>query len=175
MPAEKVPDALNRYLPEDISAHTAKEVDDSFHPRYSCKGKEYVYRIWNGRSRNPFFAATSYHFPSPLDEKKMARAAAKIPGKRDFSAFCAAGSSVDDKVRTVFSCDVSRDGDLVEIKVSGDGFLYNMVRIICGTLIEVSSGKIDSEEIGEIILSKDRSRAGFTAPAKGLILNRVFY
>ena len=175
IPADRVPLAMNIMLPADIAVKSAVPVPDSFHPRYDVKSKEYRYRILNSRIRDPFLAGRAYQFPVPLDTVLMNRAAGYFVGTHDFSAFTASGSDVADRVRTVYNCSVTSDGDIVTVTVSGNGFLYNMVRIIAGTLIDVSCGKICADSIPEIIASLDRERAGFTAPACGLYLYRVEY
>ncbi|MBP3329923.1 MAG: tRNA pseudouridine(38-40) synthase TruA [Clostridia bacterium] len=171
----KIPEALNANLPSDISVKSCKEMPLDFHARYDCKGKEYVYRIWNAQVRNPFADKLSYHYKYDLDAEMLSLEAKAFIGKHDFSAFCAAGSSVEDKVREIYSFDVIRQGEEVFFRVSGNGFLYNMVRIMVGTLLDISSGKIEKGTIGEIIESEDRNRAGFTVPASGLYLNSVYY
>ncbi len=175
IPAEKVPAALNANLPLDISVLSCKEVELDFHARYDCKGKEYVYKIWNSQVRNPFYNNLYYHYKYDIDVEKLDKEAKSFIGKYDFTSFCASGSSVEDKVREIYSFDVKRYGDEVYFTVSGDGFLYNMVRIMVGTLLNISNGKIKENTMKEIILSKDRSNAGFTVPPEGLYLNRVFY
>lgn len=173
--AEKIPDALNFYLPPDISVYDCREVDFGFHARYDCKGKEYVYLIYNGRYRNPFYENKALFYPFPLDEKTMDEEAKSFIGRHDFSAFCSAGSEVQSKVREIFDCTVSRKGDIIEFKVSGDGFLYNMVRIIVGTLLDIQRGKIDRGQIPSMLSSGIRETAGATAAPEGLYLNKVFY
>ncbi len=175
IPLEALPTVLNQNLPCDISVTDASAVPDSFHVRYNVKEKEYEYLILNSEVRNPFLEDRAYRYPKALDALKMNEAAAKIVGKKDFCSFMAKGSSVCDTVRNVTGCSVYREGDLIHIRISADGFLYNMVRIIVGTLIEVSEGKISPEDIEKVISSKDRSKAGFTAPACGLYLVRVEY
>lgn len=175
IPPERVPAALNAHLPRDIAVYDCRLVSEDFHPRYDALGKRYVYRIWNHPARDPFWEGRAYHFGRRLREDVMATAAADIVGRHDFAAFCAAGSSVEDTVRTVRACTVRRQGDLIEITVEADGFLYNMVRIIVGTLLEVESGKLPRDGIPAIIDSRDRSKAGATAPACGLYLEEVFY
>ncbi len=175
IPAEALPYAANNALPSDISVITCKDVPDSFHARYDVKYKEYEYIIFNGKQRSPFFEGRALHYPHKLDAELMNKAAAVFCGTHDFKAFMAQGSDISDTVRTVYCCSAERDGELVRIRISADGFLYNMVRIIVGTLIYVSEGKIAADGIGEIIVSKDRMRAGFTAPPYGLYLNRVVY
>ncbi len=175
IPVDRLPLALNIFLPEDISVKKADIVSDTFHPRYDVRLKEYEYLILNSKVRDPFLFGRAYLYPLPLDEKMMNRAAEHLKGTHDFSAFMTSGSDVSDCVRTIYDCTVTRNGSLVSIRISGSGFLYNMVRIITGTLIEVSAGRFSPEDIDSILASRDRSRAGFTAPACGLYLNRVVY
>lgn len=175
IPAERVPAALNAHLPRDIAVYDCRVVEDSFHPRYDATGKRYVYRIWNHPYRHPFWEGRAYHFGRRLNADVMNDAAKGMLGTHDFTAFCSVGSSVEDRVRTVRRCEVRRQGDLVEITVEADGFLYNMVRIMVGTLLDVESGKISAEAIPAIIASMDRNKAGVTAPAEGLYLEEVFY
>jgi len=174
-PIEKVADALNHYLPDDISVKEAKVAPETFHPRYDVRSKEYRYVIWNAREKNPFLSHRALHWPAPLDEAAMNEAAAHFIGEHDFAAFCAAGSSVSSTVRHIYSASVTREGDKVVFSVEGNGFLYNMVRIMVGTLISVSGGKIAPGDISAIIESKDRASAGFTVPPDGLYLHRVNY
>ncbi len=175
VPLDRVPAAMNNLLPDDIAVYTAEAKSEDFHPRYSAKSKQYRYVIWNGRQKNPFMNNRAYHYAKPLDAEKMSKAAEKFIGEHDFRGFMSSGSSVESTVRTIYDASVVREGDCVIFTVSGNGFLYNMVRIIVGTLIAVSEGKIPLDEIDEIIASCDRSRAGMTAPACGLYLNRVTY
>ena len=175
IPTEKIPIALNLYLPDDIAIKAAETVSDGFHVRYDVRSKEYEYLILNSRIRSPFLRSRAYFYSFPLDDKLMNEAAQYFLGTHDFSAFMSSGSDVEDMVRTIYSCAVERKGELITVRISGNGFLYNMVRIIVGTLIEVSCGKIEPEKIPKIIASKERSMAGFTAPACGLYLNRVEY
>ena len=174
----KIPRAMSAHLPDDISVFEASLVDSDFHPRYDVKYKEYIYRIYNGNVRDPFEMGRSLYVPQALSEDAVARmkeAASHFVGKQDFSAFMAQGSQVESTVRNVVYADVSRDGDIITFKVAADGFLYNMVRIMAGTLISVGLGKIDPADIPEIILSCNRERAGMTAAAHGLYLNKVIY
>lgn len=175
IPIDRIPSALSFYLPQDIAVKSAYAVNGDFHPRYDVKYKEYVYHVWNARERNPFLADRSWHYPRLLDVDAMAEAAEFFVGKYDFSAFMAANSSVKDTVRTVFEADVYKDGDEIIFRVRGDGFLYNMVRIMMGTLVYVGEKRISPQDIREIIASRDRSRAGVTAPPQGLFLNKVVY
>ena len=178
IPTEKIAQAMSVRLPNDISVLSASEVDDSFHPRYDVLYKEYVYQIWNGRARNPFLVDRSWHCPKPIDDDAllcMQKAAKLFIGKKDFASFMAADSKIKDSVRTVTDASVIRDGDLIIFKVSADGFLYNMVRIFTGTLVDVAYGRINVEDIEKIISACDRKKAGSTAPPEGLFLNKVVY
>lgn len=167
--------SLNAVLPNDISVLSCEEVPFEFHARYDCVSKEYKYLIWNGIARNPFYLNRALNYPYKLDIDMLNIEAEAFVGTYDFSAFCSADSSVEDKTRTVKSIGFKRYGDLVEFSVEADGFLYNMVRIIIGTLLDINEGKIPKGTISEIILSKDRGKAGKTAPASGLYLNKVNY
>ena len=175
IPAEKIPIALNHYLPDDISVIEASYVSDDFHPRYDAKYKEYEYLILNTPIKDPFLTNKVFHYPKKLDIDKMNRATECFIGKHDFAAFMSSGSSVEDTVRTIKYFTVSECGNIVKINVAADGFLYNMVRILVGTLIDVSNGKIAIEDIPTVIEQKDRKKAGFTAPPQGLYLNKIFY
>lgn len=178
IPADKLPIAVARFLPNDLSLFYAEECDDTFHPRYDVKEKEYLYRIINRPIYDPFEFGRAWFLSRPISDEGlelMKKAATHFIGKYDFSAFMAEGSDVEDTVRNVTSLSVERNGDLIEIRISADGFLYNMVRIIVGTLTEVAFGRISHDLISDIILSCDRSRAGMTAPAEGLFLNKVIY
>ncbi len=173
--AEKIPAALNAYLPFDIAVKSSREVPDDFHARYNCKGKEYIYKVWNSQIRNPFYEKRYYHYKYSIDTDLLNSEAQSFVGVHDFSAFCATGSAVEDKVREIFDFKVVRNGDEVLFFVSGNGFLYNMVRIMVGTLLDISSGKIEKNSIDRILKSGKRESAGFTVPPDGLYLNRVFY
>lgn len=167
--------ALNTYLPEDVAAYDCKKVDMDFHPRYNCKLKEYIYKIYNGKYRNPFYAKYALWYRWNIDAEYLNNEAQAFVGKYDYSGFCSIKSDVEDTVREIYSFKVWREDDFVYFKVCGDGFLYNMVRIMVGTLLFVSEGKIKSGELKSIILSKDRKKAGKTAPPQGLYLNNVSY
>lgn len=175
VPLEKIPRAINTFLPEDISVYSAVAVEDDFHPRYDVKYKEYAYYIYTRAERDAFRSGRVWHYPKSLDIDAMSEAAKHFVGKYDFAAFMAQGSKIVDTVRTVNHAEVKRDGDLVIFKVSADGFLYNMVRIMVGTLISVGEKKTSPSEIEKIIKCLDRKAAGITAPACGLYLNRVVY
>ena len=175
IPCGRLMRALNARLPPEIAATGCREVPQEFHARYSCAGKRYRYRILNAPVRDPFWEGLALYWPQPLDAELLDRQAKDFLGTHDFSAFRNAGSSVEDPVRTVFECGVTRTGTLVELTAAGDGFLYNMVRIMAGTLLDMARGSVPAGSIPEIIESRDRSRAGMTAPACGLILEKVFY
>ena len=175
IPCEKVPLALNTALPDDIAVLYCKEVDGDFHARYCAKGKRYVYRLYDSHLRDPFINRYSVQYKGKLNVEAMNLAAQSFVGKHDFSAFCASGSEVEDRVRTVYEMRVDRIGNEVAVTVSADGFLYNMVRIMVGTLLEVSEGKLSAEDIKIALDTGKRELAGRTAAAKGLCLDRVFY
>lgn len=175
IPAERLPKALAFALPKDICVMEAQVVEDDFSVRRAVKGKEYMYLLWTKQYMDPFLCDRAWHYTRPLDVEKMNAAAQKLVGTHDFAAFMASGSDIIDTVRTISRCEVVRDDDgKVRIFVAADGFLYNMVRIIVGTLVHVSEGKISVEDMDDIIASKDRTRAGVTAPADGLYLEKVF-
>lgn len=178
IPIAKIPVAMSHWLPEDISVFAAEEVEESFHARYDVKFKEYIYQIWNSPTRNPFLADRAWHCPKRIDEEgfeNMRKAASLFVGKQDFSSYMAADSKIKDTVRNVIAADVERDGDLITFRVRADGFLYNMVRIFTGTLVDVAYGKISADSIPQITEARDRKRAGSTAPPHGLFLNKVVY
>ncbi|MBQ3069198.1 MAG: tRNA pseudouridine(38-40) synthase TruA [Clostridia bacterium] len=172
---EKLCAALNAVLPRDVAVTEAREVEEAFHPRYDAKGKRYVYQILNARQRDPFLEGYAWHIKYPLDTALMDRAAKDLLGTHDFAALCASGSSVEDTVRTVSHAAVERQGDLVLFSVEADGFLYNMVRIMAGTLVDMASGRIAPDAFPSVLESGDRHLAGQTAPACGLFLQAVRY
>ena len=178
VPADKLPVAVSRFLPNDLSLFCAKECDESFHPRYDVLEKEYLYRIINQRVYDPFLFGRAWFLSRPITDhglELMSLAAKHFIGKYDFRAFMSEGSDTEDTVRTVTALDISRIGDEIDIKISADGFLYNMVRIIVGTLVEIAYGRISPDDIPQIVANGQRSAAGMTAPAAGLYLNRVIY
>ncbi len=166
--------ALNVYLPEDISAISCVDVSDDFHARYSCKEKTYKYKIYVGE-RNPFLHNRAYRYYKPIDIEKINRFAKNLLGTHDFSCFCAANSSVDDKVRTLKEAKASIEDGIITFTFTADGFLYNMVRILSGTFLAVNEGKIDESEALKIIESRSRENAGPTLPAHGLYLHDTKY
>lgn len=167
--------ALNILLPNDIAVIACNIVADDFHARYSAKGKEYVYKIYTSKTPNPFLHGRCLHLNKKLNVGLMNTFAKGLVGKHDFVAFSSSGRTVTDTVRTIYSCEVEENEDLITVRVSADGFLYNMVRIIVGTLIDVSDGKIDCNSAGEVISLGLREKAGATVPPYGLYLNKVFY
>lgn len=175
LPLESIPLAMNALLPDDIAVISAKAAPEGFHPRYDAKGKEYSYAVRNSRTRDPFCDDMSWLCPKRIDESLLAPLCEEFVGTKDFKAFMASGSKITDTVRTVFSFTAEREGDMIYFRVSADGFLYNMVRIMVGTVIDAALKGKTAEDIRRVIESKDRARAGRTAPAKGLCLEKVFY
>lgn len=176
IPCKRLVAALNRYLPLSVAVTDAQEVDDDFHARYNCKGKEYIYKIWNSEIRNPFLDGYALHYWYKLDIDLLNEAAKHFLGSHDFTSFCTLDNrEKGDFTRTVSNISLKRDGDMVIFTIEADGFLYNMVRIIVGTLLRVAQGKINPGQIPSIINALDRSKAGPTAPPQGLYLNKVRY
>lgn len=175
IPPEKLAPALNALLPADISVKESGRAADGFDARKSAKRKTYVYRVTESRVRRPLLERYAARVADRLDVAAMDEAARALEGERDFRCFLASGSQVKSTVRTVYSARVFREGETVTFEVTGNGFLYNMVRIMAGTLIAVGRGKTDPGEMEEIIASRDRKRAGKTAPAAGLCLKGVEY
>lgn len=175
MAPDKICLAVNQSLPEDIRVQSSMEVPADWHPRKANCTKTYEYRIWNRRIALPTKRLYSYFCYYPLNVEKMRQAAAFLVGEHDFKSFCTAKSHVEDTVRTIYSLDVKKDGDCIVIRISGSGFLYNMVRIIAGTLIRVGTGAYQPEDVREILRARDRRRAGETAPARGLTLIGMEY
>lgn len=175
IPEDKWEKALNSLLPEDISVLSVVSVDDSFHARFHAVGKEYRYVLHLSSKRNPFQRKFAYQYPYRLNIPAMEQASKFFLGTHDFTSFCAAKTEVEDKVRTIESIDFTREDELLTIRFVGNGFLYNMVRILVGTLLEVGSGERSPEDIPIILAHKDRRVSGKTAPAHGLYLWEVFY
>ena len=172
---EKMVKALNAHLPRDIAVYGCREVEADFHPRYAALGKRYVYRIWNAPERNPFWEGRALHCRRPLDAAFLNEQAAAYVGTHDFASHQAAGSTVEETIRTVRRAEVERRGEMVLFTVEADGFLYNMVRIMVGTLLGLQAGSLEAGSIPAIVESGSRERAGATAPACGLYLDHVFY
>ncbi len=175
IPCDSLVKALNVKLPPDVSVKACREVPMDFHARYNSRGKRYEYRIHNAVFKDPFHHKSVLEHGYKLDAELLDREAKAFIGTHDFTSFCAAGGSVEDKVRTIYDCGVTRNGDMVTFYVEGDGFLYNMVRIMVGTILAVGSGSIAPGSIPRIIEAKNRNAAGATAPAWGLYLCKVFY
>lgn len=172
---EKFAIAINSKLKKSIVIKSAEEVPDDFHARYSCKGKKYRYIINNSHQGTAIYRALECHIPQKLNVKKMQKAANFFEGEHDFKGFRASGTSSKNSIRTIYKAKVATQGERVIIELTGNGFMYNMVRIIAGTLVDVGLEKIKPNEIPEIISSKDRSKAGKTLPANGLYLVEVYY
>lgn len=177
IPPDKLPFALNSHLPPDISVRSAKIVSNNFHVRHDVEWKEYEYLLINSRIRDPFLVgrAAQCRVMTPDQIEIMRQAACFFVGKHDFFGFMSVGSKIADTVRTIKYIEIIENGELVRIRIAADGFLYNMVRIIVGTLIDTANSRIKLSELHEIIESRDRSRAGAKAPAEGLYLNRVIF
>ena len=174
IPLERIPHALNTVLPRDIVIYSAQSVSDSFHARYDAKGKCYTYTIDNGRHPQVLTRHHTFHVRHPLDVTRMKQAAATLVGTHDFTSFMASGSSVKTTVRNLCRLDVEATAPYLTITAEADGFLYNMVRIITGTLIEVGRGKRHAD-LSPIIAAQNRYKAGWTVPPRGLVLRNVEY
>lgn len=166
---------LNTLLPDDILVRSVEEVSSDFHSRYDAKGKKYVYRLSNSQLRDPFNRLYTVHHPYPLNAEDAQEAMAYLTGQHDFSSFSASNTDVVDKVRTIYQASLDIDEDDWTFTFVGDGFLYNMIRIMVGTIIAVAEGKIDPQDILTIIEAKDREKAGKTMPAHGLCLVELYY
>ena len=175
MPAEKISYALNTRLPEDIVVQNSCEVSEDFHPRAGKSSKTYEYRILNRDFRDPTRRLNTYFYHYDLDVEAMQKAASYLEGEHDFKSFCSVHAQVETTVRTIYKCTVSQKEDEIHIRVSGNGFLYNMVRIIAGTLMEVGKGRFAPEQVKEILGAKDRTKAGKTAGPAGLTLIKILY
>jgi len=174
IPVDKLPRVLNGLLPPAVNVTAAAAVADNFNPRFAARYKTYVYRIYNAPVPNPLLRRYSAFVSRPLDIPAMQKAAQHIVGRHDFAAFCAVGGSAKTTVREIYACTVTQ-GQTLDITVTGGGFLYNMVRIIAGTLVYTGLGKIDAGAIPDILAGKNRNRAGKTMPAHGLTLLEVSY
>lgn len=175
IPAEKISFALNQRLPGDIVIQDSREVPCDWHPRYQNSRKTYEYRILNRTFRLPLQRFDTYFYHYLLDVEKMREAASFLVGEHDFKSFCTVGAQVKSTVRTIDCCEVFREGDVITVRVTGNGFLYNMVRIIAGTLICVGNGSLEPARIPEILAARDRNAAGPTAPAHGLTMIGIRY
>ncbi len=175
IPVERIPLILNTHLPKDIRAAACEAADENFNARYNTVEKTYRYRILNAAHNDPFLGRYVWHYPIALDVEKMKLAASYMVGEKDFTAFMASGSSAKTTVRNLKRVEVEKEGDVITITATANGFLYNMVRIITGTLVYVGNGKLTAEEVQEILVKKDRRLGGVTAPPEGLILEEVVY
>ncbi len=175
IPSDAFLRGVNGLLPNDISITDCKEVESDFHARYNAKGKTYIYNIYNGNLRDPFKAPFVWEIERPLNTDLMNVFCESLVGKHDFYGFSSSGRTVGDTVRTVTECKVLNNGNDIKLQITGDGFLYNMVRIIVGTAVGVSDGRISHNCAEEIFSSKKRELAGMTAPSQGLFLEKVFY
>ena len=175
IPLERLPFAINTHTPEDIAVSEALEVADDFNAIGSCIQKEYVYQIYNSRIRDAFLEHRVCFYPQPLDFARLERAGRAFEGTHDFAAVRSVGTETRTTVRTVHWCRAERDGPLISIAVCADGFLYNMVRAIVGTMVYASYGKIEPEDIPALLATRDRRLTGPTMPPQGLYLNRVWY
>ena len=175
IPVDRLPLALNSHLPGDIAVCAACEAEEDFNAIGSCLRKEYVYRILNSRIPDPFMEKRVCFFPAPLDIEAMCRAANAFVGTHDFAAVRSVGTVTRTTVRTVFWCDAVREDDYITVRVCADGFLYNMVRAMVGTMVYASYGKLVPEEIPALLKTRDRRLTGPTMPPQGLYMNRVWY
>ncbi len=175
IPADKFCYAVNSYLPDDIRVQCSDEVDLRWHPRKVKAVKHYAYRILNRAIPLPQERLYNYWYRYSLDLDKMREGAAVLTGEHDFKSFCSPGTDITDTVRTIYSFDIGKVGDIVTIAVDGNGFLYNMVRIIAGTLLKVGTGVLSPSDMEDILAAKDRQAAAETAPAKGLTLVGIDY
>lgn len=175
MPADKIWAALNQRLPEDIRIQDSEEVQNTFHPRKANCKKTYEYKILTRKVASPIERLYSHFCYHTLDVDKMRQAAAYLVGEHDFKSFCTVKSQAEETVRTIYSLDIDKAGEMITIHITGSGFLYNMVRIIAGTLLKVGKGAIPPEQMEEILEARDRAKAGPTGPAKGLTLVSMEY
>lgn len=175
IPADRLPYALNTHLPEDIVVTDAMDVHEGFNAIGSCVRKEYTYLIYNSRIRDPFYVNRAWFYPRHLDERVMQAAADQFVGTHDFAAVRSVGTDVKSTVRTVYYYDVKRNGNLIELRVCANGFLYNMARAMAGTVVYAAEGKIRPEEIGGILEAGSRTAAGPTVPPGGLYMTKLWY
>ena len=175
IPCERLPLAVNTRLPDDIVVVSARQVSEQFNAIGSCLKKEYTYRVYNSRIRNAFYVDRAYFYPKHLDEEIMADAASRFVGTHDFAAVRAVGTEVRSTVRTVYYFDVARTGELIELRVCANGFLYNMVRAMVGTVLYAAEGKLTPDGISEILRRGNRTEAGPTVPPGGLYMTRLWY
>lgn len=175
IPCDRLPYALNTHLPDDIVVYDAREMHEGFHAISSCVRKEYTYQIYNSHIRDPFYVNRAWFYPKHLDETVMQEAASQFVGTHDFAAVRSVGTEVKSTVRTVFYFDVERRGELILLRVCADGFLYNMVRAMTGTVVYAAEGKLLPSDIGKILSDGNRTAAGPTVPPGGLYMTQLWY
>lgn len=175
IPIEKIPNAINSKLKKSIRIKYAEEVDERFHSRYNCKSKKYRYIINNSQTGSAIYRALEYNVTNYIDIEKMKQAAKYLEGEHDFTSFKASGTSNKNSIRTIYKINIEKNGERILMEYEGNGFLYNMVRIISGTLVDVGTGKIKPEDVKKILDAKDRKLAGRTLPPQGLYLVEVHY
>lgn len=175
IPAERIAYAVNALLPEDVVVVRSEEVPAGWHPRKCVSVKTYEYRILNKEFPDPVRRRDTYFVSFSLDIERMRRAAEYLKGEHDFKSFCSAQTAVETTVRTIYDLDIKKEGEIITIRVRGNGFLYNMVRIIAGTLAGVGRGYFEPEDMERVLEAKDRTKAGVTAPPQGLILVGIEY
>lgn len=175
IPVERLTGAINSKLPKDIIVQKVEKTTADFHPRYAAKRKTYRYQILNSEVQDPFLYRYTYFYPYKLDIERMREGGNHIIGEHDFACFCSTGSGVHSTTREVYSLNITTQDNLITIDICGNGFLYNMVRIIVGTLIDVGIGKKAPEMVQEIIESQNRKLAGYTAPPQGLMMLNIEY
>jgi len=175
IPPEKLSFAMNAHLPADIKVTNSQEAGGDFHARYGAVAKTYIYTYYNAQHSSAIYRNTTAHVRGEIDVGAMKQAAQHITGTHDFLSFCASGSEVNTTTRTVYRLDIVREKPFLRIEITGSGFLYNMVRIIAGTLLDAGKGKIAADDVKKIIEGRDRSLASPTAPARGLVMKQVYY
>jgi tRNA pseudouridine38-40 synthase len=175
IPLERIVPALNAVLPADVATTSAEEVPADFHPRFGALDKEYLYRILNRALPSPFLGRYAWHLKQPLDVTAMESAAQVLVGEHDFAAFCAAGGAAKTTVRELYEVSLQRNDEVIECRFGGNSFLYMMVRIMVGTLVEVGLGRLATDDVRGILQSGDRNQAGPTAPPQGLTLIEIQY
>ena len=175
IPTDRLPFALNSFLPPDIAVSGAAEVPEDFDARFDCTRKEYAYYIFPSTLRDPFHARYAYRYNYPLDAERMHEGAQRFVGTHDFAAVRSVGTEVKSTVRTVYHYEVERDGDLISLRVCANGFLYNMARAMAGTVVYAAEGKFPPEEVANILARGDRKAAGPTVPPGGLYMTQLWY
>lgn len=175
IPVEKLPLAVNSILPRDIRVLDCENVEQGFHARFAAKRKTYCYKLYNGRHMSPFWRLYAFHVPIKLDVAKMQEAAESFIGTHDFQGFCAKEAVVTDFTRTVFDCQVRQADEMITFQVTGNGFLWNMVRIMMGTILEIGAGKRTPDDVPMLLTAGERTLSGMTVPPHGLYLVSVEY